>query len=493
VNRNSLSFSWSNVGWHIVKDYSALFILLLLSFYVVYFTKPVVSQLFFLLLLVSFFFLKKDYFWFAFFFILIQGPGYFFADFSGASLYRLPLYTIFSDFSFTVLDIFVILAVVKAFMRGRKIQLQLGKPLIIVSLYMLVIICVTSIIFGTTIEDLAWNFRWIFYYSIIISFSYLVYKKHEIYQFVHLIFPMVFFILFTQIYFVATGNEFINIFNPGFRGVTLNTVTGEIRPLMGGVLIIFLSYIFSIFFLVDKSYKLSKFYLYIVISASFMSVFLSAARLWFVIFSFIFAGYMVITKKKILSTIGIAAVVFLVLSTLMYVGIIPPELLVQSSWGRLQQVFFVASGNVYSVDTAMNRLVNQLPILVGLIKENPLIGYGLSHVSMTYYDNDFGFLNTILMFGFIGLLFFVFFFAKMFLLLLRTIKKIRMSNSYKIPLKVMVLTWIGILIGYFSTWDFFTMYFDKVFFVSLLIVFAEFFVWQAYKQELRYASDRKEV
>jgi hypothetical protein len=69
----------------------------------------------------------------------------------------------------------------------------------------------------------------------------------------------------------------------------------------------------------------------------------------------------VITKRKFLSTIGVAAVVFLVLSTLMYFGVIPPELLVHSSWGRLQQVFFVASGNVYSVDTAMNRLVNQLP------------------------------------------------------------------------------------------------------------------------------------
>jgi hypothetical protein len=491
VNRNSLPFSWSNFGWHIVKDYSALLILLLLSFYVVYFTKPVVSQIFFLLLLILFFFLKKDYFWFAFFFILIQGPGYFFADFSGSSLHRLPLYTIFADFSFTVLDLFVMLAIVKAFMKGRKIQLKLGTPLIIVSLYILFIICITSFIFGTTIEDLAWNLRWIFYYSIIISFSYLVYKKHEIYQFIHLVFPIVFFILFTQIYFVATGNEFINIFNPGFRGVTLNTVTGEIRPLMGGVLIIFLSYIFSIFFLVDNNYKLSKFYLYMVIAASFLSVFLSAARLWFVIFSFIFVGYMVITKKKFLSTIGVAAVVFLVLSTLMYFGIIPPELLVQSSWGRLQQVFFVASGNIYSVDTAMNRLVNQLPTLVGLIKQNPLIGYGLSHISMTYYDNDFGFLNTILMFGLIGLLFFVFFFAKLFLLLFKTIKKLHVGNSYKIPLKVIVLSWIGVLIGYFSTWDFFTMYFDKVFFVSLLIVFAEFFIWHAYKQELYYTSDVK--
>jgi hypothetical protein len=427
---------------------------------------------------------KKDYFWFAYFFIITQGPGYFFADFSGTSLHRLPLYTFLAGMSFTPIDIFILLALLKALIKGRKMKLKLEKPLLVLLAYIILSVSVSSVIYGADADIIVWNFRWVFYYSIIISFLYLVNKKHEIYRFILLVSPLVFFIFFTQIYYLMTGNEFINFFNPGFRGVALNTVTGELRPLAGGGLIVFFSFVFSIFLLTAKDYKLPKIYLYFILVVAFLSVFLSATRLWFVIFSFIFAGYLLVSKKKILSIIGIGAVGFVVLSTLMYTGLIQSDLLLQSSWGRVQQVFGIASGDVYSVDTAMNRLVNQLPIIVGVIKQNPFIGYGFSKVTMIYYDNDFGFLNTILMFGVIGFLLFLFFFIKIFVMLVSCIKKISISNPYKIPLKIMVIAWGGILIGYFTTWDFFTMSFYKIFFISLLIVFAEFFVRQADREEL---------
>ena len=488
VYKNFPTFSWSKFGWQTLKELVALIILLLLSFYVVYFTSQTISRLFFLVLLCLFFFFKKDYFWFAYFFIVAQGPGNFFADFSGTSLYRLPLYTFLRGFSFTPLDLFVILAFVKALTKGKRIKLHLERPLVLLFLYMIFVVFITSFMSGTNIEILSWNFRWLFYYSIIISFLYLVNKKCEIYQFILLISPLVFFILSTQIYYAMNGNEVINLFNPEFRGVTLNTVTGALRPLSGGTLIVFFGFLSSILLLLDKNYELPRVYLYLVMVAAFLSVFLSATRLWFVIFSFIFAGYIMVTKKKILSTLGIVSISFVVISTLIYSGLISSDLLLHSSWARVQQVFDVARGDVYSVDTAMNRLVNQFPIIMRIIKQNPLIGHGFSNVTMSYYDSDFGFLNTILMFGILGFSLFIYFFIKYFEMIISSIKKISDSNPFKTQLKVLAILWVGILIGYFSTWDFFTMYFYKVFFISILIAFTEIFITRAKNEEIIYKT-----
>ena len=467
-----------------VKDLFFLIILLILSFYAVYFTPQNISRVFFLLPLFVFLLSNRNYLWFAYFFVLAQGPGYFFADFSGASQQRLPLYTFLAGMSFTPLDAFIVFALLKALIKGRKMKLKLRDPLLILLAYIIFSVGVNSAIYGTDIGVLAGNSRWVFCYSIIISFSYLVNQKHYIYRFIMLIFPFVFFVFFTQIYAVVTGNELINLFNSGFRGIELNSVTGDIRTVMAGELILLFSLLSALIMLVNKESKLPKLYLVSVITVSFISVFLSATRLWFLIFSFIMAGYVFVSKRKILSVLGISSILVLTTSVLIYSGLVSVDTLLYSPWMRLQQVFKVATGNVYMVDTARNRLVNQLPIIMEVIRQNPLIGYGFSDVTMNFYNNNLGFVNTILMFGVIGFSFFLLFFIKVFEMLISSIRKISINNAFRLPLKIIVLAWGGVLIGYFTTWDFFSMYFDKVFFVSILIVFTEFFVVQADKEEM---------
>jgi len=457
-------------------DVALFLVLFLLSLCFVYFLPQAFSRIFFLLLLALFLLSKKDYFWFAFFFVLAQGPGYFFSDYSGLSLQRLPLYTFAAGMSFTPIDIFVFLALVKALMKGRRTKLKLEKPLLALLGYIVFSIFVTSLIFGTSIDVIAWNVRWIFYYSIIISFLSLLNKKHDIYNFAILVFPFVFFILFTQIYFVVTGNEFINIFNPEFRWIAMNSVTGALRPVMGGVLILFFAFVFALLMLGGEKYSLPRIYLYLVMSVSFLSVFLSATRLWFVIFSVVLLGYILVSRKKFLSSVGIVAIFCVVLSTLLYFGVIPLDFLITSSWGRLYQVFNILRGDVYAIDTARNRLLNQLPVIVDTIRQNPFLGYGFSFTTMASYDNDFGFLNTILLFGINGFLLFLFFFFRLFATLSGATRNLSSRNPYRTMLKILIVAWLGVLIGYFTTWDFFTYYSQKVFFISILIAISEFTV-----------------
>ena len=472
------SYSLSKFGWQTLKNIISIIILFILSVYVVYFIGQSFSKIFFLVLLLLFLLSKRDYFWFAFFFILAQGPGNFFADFSGTSQYRLPSYTFLSGFSFNPLDFFVILAFLKAILKGKRTKLKLKRPLILILIYIIFSFVITSFIFGTNADILAWNLRWLFYYSIIISFSYLVTKKDEVYHFILLVFPFVFFILFTQIYYIRASNEFINLFDPGFRGIVLNTVTGELRPDIGGVLLVFFSFIFALFLLQNKDFRLSKVYLYLIITTSFFSIFISATRLWSVIFSFILMGYILVSKRKILSVVGIAGSLFVILSVLSCLGLTPSDLLLGSAWKRVSQVSYIAKGNIYIVDTARSRFFDQLPIILEQIKQNPLTGYGVSEITMEYCNNNLGFVNTILMFGIFGLSLFIYFFIKYFSMISTSIKRFD-NNPFKNSLKIMAIVWVGILIGYFSTWDFFTYYFYKTFFISILIAITEFFIREA--------------
>jgi hypothetical protein len=459
---------------HIIRELLVMIGLLGLSFYVVYMASPDISRVFFIILLLAFVLSRDNHFWFAFFFILAQGPGYLWADYSGLSQYRLPMYTPVAGMTFTPIDFFVLLAFAKALFAGRKTEVRMTTPMLAILAYAVVCVVITALLFGTDIDVMAWNFRWVFYYSLMISFLFLVRKKHEVHQFILLIFPAVFFILFTQVYYTVSGAEFINLFDPGFRGVMLNTVTGQLRPVMGGVLLVFFCFVSSLLLLLAEDHRIPRVLLHLVVVTSFLSVFLSATRVWFVIFSLVFFGYVLVSKKKISSTLGIISLLLLLAGGLIYAGIVPEQLLVESSWARMRQIFDVAKGNFFAVQTAMNRIAVQLPVLVNTIKQSPLVGFGFSFVTMKHYDDDFGFLNTVLMFGLIGFAFFLFFFYRLIALLRSTARRINKDNPYRARLKMMSVVWLSILVGYLTTWDFFTMYFYKVFFVAIVIALSQY-------------------
>ncbi len=464
---------------HIVRELLLMLSLLFASFYVVYMASTDISRVFFLLLSVAFLFTRKSYFWFAYFFILVQAPGYLWADYSGLSQYRLPMYTPVSGMTFTPIDLFVLLAFVKALFTGRKVKLGMAKVMAGVLVYAVVCVVITGLLFGTDIDILAWNLRWVFYYTLIISFLFLVRKNHEVRQFTILVFPVVFFILFTQIFYILSGTEFINLFDPGFRGVTLNTVTGDLRPVMGGILLVFYCFISALLLLLGRDHKIPKILLYMIVVTSFLTVFLSATRVWFIIFSIVFFGYVIASKKKISSTLGIISILLIITGGIIYSGVVSHDLLVNSSWARMRQIFDLARGDFFAAQTAMNRIVVQLPVIVNTIKQSPLVGFGFSGITMEHYDDDFGFLNTVLMFGMIGFALFLGFFYRVISLLASPLKRLANAATHRSRLTMMIVVWVSILIGYLSTWDFFTMYFNKVFFMAIIIAMSEYLVIRA--------------
>jgi len=471
----SNEFSENSFRRHFINDLFLLIALSMLAFYFVYFSSAIFSQIFFLVTLFLFLFSsKKNYFWFAYFFILSQGPGYFFSDLSGSSQHRLPLFSLIKGFSFTPIDIFVMIAFIKAIKSHNRPKLKFKNLFLFLIGYMIICGTVTSLVFGTSADTLAWNLRWIFYYTIVLSFTYLINKEHEVYEFFMLITPIVFFILFTQIYYVKFGIEFINLFHPDFRAGALILVTGAVRPVVGGAWLVFISFAASLILMENKFLASFKWYLYSVCLFSFFAVFFSATRGGFSIFSLIMILYLIVTKKKIISYLKIACTLIVMFGILVSSGIILKEYLIYSSWGRLSQLTSIAQGNVQAVDTADSRFFVQLPTHLPVIFSNIFVGYGFSGISMDHYDNDLGFVNTILFFGLFGFFLFIALFINIFKSMHSARMRLSAKNPYSVSLKLISIIWAGILLGYLSTLDFFSYYFQTIFFTSLLLSLTEF-------------------
>jgi O-antigen ligase len=236
----------------------------------------------------------------------------------------------------------------------------------------------------------------------------------------------------------------------------------------------------------------AKWYLYLIIVASFFSMFISATRVWFVMFSFLLLGYLIISRKKFSSFANIVLISGLLIILLINSGIITTDFLLRSSWQRLSQVFDVALGNIRATDSsAQGRYFDELPVMLSVIKQNPLIGYGYSNVTMIYSNSNFGFLNTVIMFGMVGFSLFIYLFSKYFAMITNVIKNIDKSNPLARPIKIIGISWASILIGYFSTWDFFGLYFQKTFFISIIIAITELFVHDAKKEKYTEVSNNE--
>jgi len=479
--KKTYSFVLSYIQWK--EDFFLLFLLFLLSIFFVYYFPRGLSNIFFLGLLFLFYRSKENYFWFAYFFILSQGPGWFFSDFSKYSPYRLPIYTVFQGISLTPLDLFIILAFIKALSKGKRIKLKLKNPMMLIIAYLFFSLFVTFI-YGTDLKTLGENLRGPFYYSIIISFSYLIYKRKHLYYFLYLIIPFVFFLIFTQFYSLTTGKEFINLFYPSYR--TLDQMeAGLARPLIGGGLLIFFSFIFSIFLLECKESKLSNKFLYFIIGLTYFAVIISATRVWFVIFSFILLGYIFISKMKILNSIKIAIVLFILILIFFFSGLVSPEFLLKGSGKRLAEILYVAKGEFKSVPTFEYRYFFRLPRLLEGMKKYIIFGCGFSKNGLKYLDFHVGFFNTILQFGIIGFSIFLYFFVSYFKLIIKSVKKLSNSNSFRTPIKILALIFGGILIGNFFTFFFFPMNNDiKIpFFIAIFLALTELFINEGEKEE----------
>lgn len=458
----------NNFKKDVLIDFTQMTALFLASVIAVYKTSPMIRDLFFMIPLILAFRSKKDYFWFAYFFILISAPSSFFVNRTQAAIFRLPFYSIIPKFSLTPIDIFLFMSIFKAFRKSVKIKFHLNKPLEFFLFYVIFISIPVSFLLGTELKPFINTMRSFFFFGIIFSYLRLINNKEEILKFGYLLFPFTILIVFDQLYVINMGSRLISIFDPSMLGIFVrNSISGDIRAVVQGILIVFYTLIFGFQISNNKRYEFFAGFSTIAIFMPIASFFLSATRSWMVIGIITILGYIVLSAKGIKFAVQMGAI-----GTLLIIGLFASGFIEQDFIDNINRRYFVlgemvSSGNLRQ-GTFADRIDNDIPHVLKGVAYSPILGVGMSRYMKRYYSNDVGFMNTILIYGFIGFPVFLFFlFRYMFLL-----NKYRLSQSFNLTEKgifiSLILGFSGILAGYFFTWDFFSFYPEKVFFVSII-------------------------
>ena len=456
----------------IVLEVVLLLMLLFASVYAIYFAAEIVAKIFFLIVLVIFLFTKKDYFWFAFFFIIIAQPGWLFKPYAIGTTARVPIYTFLPSTSLTPVDLFVLLVFAKALVHGRRTGLSLKRPLVYVLVYGVFLLLMSITVYASDINTLANMLRSTFMYTVILSFLFLVYDWDEIYKFMHLIFPVVFFILYTQIYFVLSGDEFVNILSPGQRALAY-TETGMIRPVMGGVLLVFFTFIFSLFLLQHEKRKFARLYLYAVMVSSCLSIFMSATRIWVIMFSLVLLVYFIFIRRSARGFVQIVSIFALLL--LILVQVTPLRERLTDSWIRFSRISSVVQGR-FSQDTSFDQRYSvRLPNVLQGLKRNWLLGWGFSDTYVRYNDAHVGNFNMLLQVGFLGFLFFGYLWYAYFKMIYGAVNKTSVRSADRKSLSILASVFAAILVAHFSTYQFFgfTGSGSGIFFISIFFAISE--------------------
>jgi hypothetical protein len=430
----------------------AIVFLFAITVYMVYIAPIGADKLFCIVLIVMFWYSKADYFWFAFFIIVSLYPCGLFTETTFDAARRLPIYSPLPRISFSVLDLFLITALIKAFVKGKSVKYKdILKLKNIV--YIFPFILLISFFHGTTLKPfLNGAVRGLFYYTLIYSFPALLYNKKEIYKFMLMFFPFVFFELFSQFYTLNVGEQFVNYFDPGSMNQLYNSITGDIRAVPNGYIILRISYVFAFIFLDNKDKVIPNVYSIIIILVILTSIIISATRSAIGMMLFIFFSYFIfIARKKpnILLQIFIFAVVLI--SVLDFVNIFNLDNIFSSSYKRFVGAVNVEEGSLKAGDTFDNRISNRLPFLVEKIKESPFVGYGFSDKYFEYFDVHLGGLPVgLLQVGIVGYSFYLIFIFGIFKKCFMYVKKLPKNNTFSNPIKVFIVCFFGYSIVNFT-------------------------------------------
>ena len=454
-----------------------MFLLIIIS---VYFAPAILNQLFFIIILVFIWNSKKNYFWFALIFAICSKPGLLFFGRPPFDIHIIPYYTFTKGISFSFFELFFILVLFKAILSGNLKKPLLKKPLFYLLIY-LIYLFLLSFIYGTNLRLLITSLQGIVPFTLFISFPNLVNKKSDLNKFTYLIFIMIFIIFLSQLLMLSTGKNLHTLLAPEGSATRMQLEedienAGLLRAMPGGAMLILFSFIFSLFNIEMKDYPGNRLYLYIILFLSLLAAFLSATRGWIITLGIMLLLYSVLVNKKKIQLILYTLLIGLFITASF---VILPKLKSSAEYSLdgLSTIQLLLHGDVTAGKT-LSRLDTRLPRVLKGVAQNPLFGWGFSETFAEYEDAHVGIFNVILQVGIIGLLLFIFLWSYYFKMVFKGISKSSKINSLSNSLKVLVVTFAGLLILQFTTFSFFgfNLKTDTIYFIIIYFSFSEFFV-----------------
>jgi len=412
-----------------IAEFFELIFLILLSFFLVYYISFQFNRVFFLIFLPFIWLTKRDYFWLAFFFILMENPGGLFSGGLRNDPLRLPLYTVLPNISVSIQEIYFIVVFIKFSLReNSKLYDFLYQKEIkwLTSIFLFLVIF--SLIYGVNFV----NFKKILRLTISLSLAYsvinILISENGFIRFIKLILPFTFITLLIQIYSLYHGKALATLVKPNVSNI--QGIYGTENDILQRPIelphVIFITFTASLFLLFYKKHKFKIGYLWFINIFSFISIFLSGTRIWFIAFcvAYIFV-LLIILKNFKRHFLSLIIVTFLILLLINKINIINNQ--IKDAWNRITTIEKIIKGDITAGGT-VSRYTQRAPrVMKGFYSSSIIFGAGFSNHFYEYADGHVGYHNILLnagIFGFLLFFYIIFRFLKLPLNLLKTCKNL---------------------------------------------------------------------
>jgi len=398
-----------------IHKWDVLFFIIIFagSVLVNYFLTPVFRAFWFIGLLILFFFSRKgyNYFWIVFFWLLFSSPGYLFYNYG---IFHLPFFSL-PGLGREVYyeEIFALMAIVKAIVNPVRQRVFYHLPLYLVIGYS-VFLLLTGLIRGLGLLSLLKSVR--YFIPILLLpmlprlIPYLYLRRAIILLFCSAI------ILFTaQMFDILTGKPVAAILGEtrmmfagelvgdDFKAFDVNY--GTVRTIYGPFILL-ISLMIGMVLQINREKMIRPLYIYLVASASILSIFLSATRGWILGMILLIGGFSLIQLQRI--SLYMLTVVFFIVFILFI-----PELNLQfgKAFERVMTLESMVEGDPTAEGT-LERITERSPRVMKKFRESPVIGFGFSDEYYEYSDGHVGNQTLLLNGGVVGFgvyLFFIFY------------------------------------------------------------------------------------
>jgi len=434
------------------KEFFEILLYLTVAVVLIYFIPAPFNKILFLGVLPLAWRTKRDYLWLAFFFVVEDMPGGLFSGGLVGDPYRLPIYNLMPDISFTIREIYLLLLLIKVLFKPvykQNLQKNYFKKELSLLGYYLFALLIISTFMGMTFEGYKKFYKLCLNLTLFISVPMIFYNRDYFVKFLNILFPFAIIALLFQVYSLTFGQQLIAVLKPGVSSVQgvlsgSGSAEGWQRPIeMVHVLLV--CFTGSLFFL-NKGNKIFKpRYLIIINLVSFLAIFLTGTRTWFLALIVVYL-YFFLTRLQQLST-GFIRYIFIISALIIGIGFVPVMRdQIFNAWDRLSTLEDFAEGDITAGGTLSRFDVRGPRVMEGFRASTIISGAGFSKLYYEYQDGHVGYQNMLLNAGIIGMFLFAILILKAFFLPYNLSKSNFLSDQSKHELRASILLLIGLLV-----------------------------------------------
>lgn len=433
-------------------EFFELILYLILAAILVYYVPTPLNKILFIGLIVIAWRSKRDYLWVTFFFVINDTPAGLFSGGERTDMYRLPLYTFAAGASITVTELYLLLLLLKVKVRKlEKPGVFFSKDLRNLAVYFIILSAV-SIILGMSFDGFRQLWRMTINLTLFYTIFFVINSSETLVRFLRVIFPFAILALSAQFYSLVSGHQLITLFKPdviSVQGVLAVAEGAWARPIeMPHVLLV--CFTGSLYLLGQKKAEFSSGYLVIINIISFISIFLTGTRSWFIAFSSVYVLYFVIMRKQIAKQTVVAGFGFAFIFVLLrFTPVLDNQF--HNAWSRLETIERFIEGDITAGGTAMRFDQRSPRVMKGFNSSTILFGAGFSDHYLEYADGHVGYHNLLLNTGILGVLLFISLLVKILLKSVSQKKKSRQPFALLslLPLIALLILNTGVqVIGY---------------------------------------------